>query len=187
MTLFPDFAFNFNSSKINLLEQDEGLLDEKEWNDFDHMLQYNNLKQALGESLSMSICLGNKECQQNIIGSQPPFDFNIETLRLPEVKTPTVDLFPWYTKLTSTIKLWSAEICITAMLFQLLIFFFTIIDFMFGNNPHNQISLLLRLIMFCANGIFRCFFPHQRHPPPEPSPTQVNIQLQSLMSELESQ
>ena len=191
MTLFSDFAFNFNSSSISLLEEDEGLLSQQEWEDLDHMLQYNNLKQAQGESLSMSICLGNKQCQQNIIGTQPPFDFNIETLRLPEVKAPTIDWFPWYTKLTSTIKLWSAEICITAMLFQLLIFFFTICDFVFGNNPHNQISLLLHLFMFCGTDIYRCFFPHQRHPPPEPSPAQVNIQLQplsqALLSESESQ
>ena len=99
-TYFSDFQYTFNDTEIQLLQENEGLLTDKEWADFNNFLQFRTLKQALGETLNMNLCLGNNNCMSKMIGTSPSLEYNIDNLKFPE---PKVDLFPAYTKFKTNI------------------------------------------------------------------------------------
>ena len=87
------------------MEENEGLLTQSEWEDFDNFLQYRTLRQALGETLNLNLCLGDQTCIKKIIGTSPSLEYNIENLKFPE---PKIDLFPAYTKFKSNIQIYAA-------------------------------------------------------------------------------
>ena len=179
-TYFSDFAYTFNDTEIQLLQENEGILTQKEWDDFDNFLQYRTLKQALGETLNMNLCLGDQNCIGKIIGTSPSLEYNIENLKFPE---PKIDLFPAYTKFKSNIQIYAAEICIGTLIFQAFLFLFTFFDFLFSNNPSNQFRVCVKGIVWLFQCMFRCIVPYKRNPP-KPGNV-VNIELSPLQHQIE--
>ena len=178
-TYFSDFEYTFNDTEIQLLQENEGLLTDKEWDDFNNFLQYRTLKQALGETLNMNLCLGDHNCIGKIIGTSPSLEYNIENLKFPE---PKIDLFPAYTRFKSNIKIYAAEICIGTIIFQGFLFLFTFFDFLFSNNPSNQFRVCVKGIVWLFQCIFRCLVPYKRNPPTPGNV--VNIELSRQIEQL---
>ena len=182
LTLMTDFAYNYNGSSIDLLEENEGLLTDKEWSTFDNSLKYGNIKEALGETFNMAQCLDSSQCSNYITGMFPPAEYDMNNLRLPVIESPN-QLFPWYSDFQSKIKLYSAEICILALLIHLFLFLFSIFDFLCSQNDANGIRRFLLAIVTMAKFFWKCFFPNNESnnvPHPGQTPT-VNIQLQPLI------
>ena len=96
-----DYIYNYNETSIQLLEEDEGLLSEEEWINFDKAIKYGNLKESLGETFNMAQCLDNQMCSQYITGTSPPNEYNIKGIHLPDLKPPPIHMFSWYSDLTN--------------------------------------------------------------------------------------
>merc|ERR1711888_38514 len=174
-TYFSDFQYTFNDSEIELLQADEGLLTDKEWADFNDFLQFRTLKQALGETLNMNLCLGNNKCMSKMIGTSPSLEYNIDNLKFPK---PTVDLFPAYTKFKTNLQNYAVEICLATLIFQAFLFIFTFFDFVFSNNPSNQFRVFIKGLVWLLQCLFRCLIPYKRHPPPPANVMQIELRPQ---------
>ena len=138
----------------------------------------------MGETFNMAQCLDNQMCSQYITGSSPPNEYNIKGIHLPDLKPPPVQIFSWYLDLKDGICLYSAEICIVAMLLQAFVFLVTIFDFIFSDNQGNMIRQIIKALITVVTWLYRCFCP-VRYPeeiPPQSQPT-VQIQLQPLLDD----
>ena len=104
--------------------------------------------------------------------------YNVENLKFPAKK---IDIFPFYTKIKSTLETYAAEICIAALLFESLLFLFTLFDFIFSDNPSNQFRIFIKGLTFMFKCLFRCLFPYRRNPPEARNARDIiNIELSPL-------
>ena len=162
-TIVGNLTFNhFEFNESELFSHNQGLATSEEWHDLAENIQYGVMRESLSEDLFTSLCLNSEHCERMTGSVRPDKTYDLSILSMPSVAQIEARIqkelaMTFWDKMLKYVEDKTAWICIFTMLFQLLLIFFTVLNFFTSNNDNNIICVFLCLLVSMLRRTVECF------------------------------
>ena len=133
-TLINDFDYMFNNETVPLMDKNDGLLTNEEWEAFEDDLYHKDLKTTITENFINHLCDNDGSCSETMTEQLDLKEYDIS--KLVYKQTHPLDT------IMGKLRDYTLEICMVTLFIQGTIFILTIADLIVGKNPNNTIRLL---------------------------------------------
>ena len=133
-TLHNDFDYKFDDETVSLMDTNDGLLTNDEWDAFEDDLYHKELQTAITDNFINHLCDNDDSCSGTMTEKLNLKEYDISKIIYKQTS-------PFDTVIRK-LRDYTLEICMITLFIQGTLFILTIMDLIIGNNPNNTIRLL---------------------------------------------
>ena len=124
----------FNNETVSLMDKNDGLLTNDEWDAFEDDLYHKELQTAITDNFINHLCDNDESCSGTMTEQLNLKEYDISKLVYKQTHP--------FDTIIGKLRDYTLEICMVTLFVQSTIFILTIVDLIIGNNPNNTIRLL---------------------------------------------